>query len=99
MLNIINDKSVKQLALLMALLVSGLSLSHGAPLATCGARFALVYCAAMFMGRLACQIWEWANSPPSPHALETTDGATTHPEEGRSDGRSVEAHAPLAQGG
>lgn len=100
------DKWVKQLALLAALLCAGLSLSHGVALATCGARFALVYCVTMLMGRLACQMWLWAASQtsfgassayrPVSHSAEDTTMLSSEPS---SDEAMMGVRAPIGQGG
>lgn len=100
------DKWVKQLAWLAALLCAGFSLSHGVALATCGARFALVYCVVMFMGRLLCQMWQWASSPeleavtsPSPLASDTAESAEAFSRGPASDEAMIGARAPIEQGG
>jgi hypothetical protein len=93
------DKWVKQLAWLAALLCAGLSLSHGVALATCGIRFALVYCVAMFMGRLVCQMWLWAASAPSPRAANFANNADTFSTAPSSDEAMMGVGTPIEQGG
>ncbi len=100
------DKWVKQLAMLAALLCAGVSLSHGVALATCGARFALVYCAAMFMGRLVCQMWQWASQTeseaapsPSPLASDFAENADAFSRGPSSDEARLGGRAPIEQGG
>jgi hypothetical protein len=97
--DIITDKWVKQLAMLAALLALGLSLSHGVALVTCGARFALVYCVTMFMGRLACQMWQWATSSPSPPAAHFANHADTFSTAPSSDEGMMDVGPPIEQGG
>lgn len=93
------DKWVKQLAMLAALLGAGLSLSQGVALATCGARFALVYCVAMLMGRLACQMWRWVTSSPSPLASDSADNADLSSTAAPPDEAMRGISAPIEQGG
>jgi hypothetical protein len=92
-----DDKWVKQSALLAALLCVGLSLSNGVTLTTCGARFAVVYCIAILIGRLGCQMWQWSASSSSPRASLRYKASASS--ESAPDKAAQSTEAPNKQGG